>query len=130
MRFRPVLSAVLLAAYLPACTSFQSTSQPLAELTASPEGVDQVKVVTAGGARVDVWAPWVEADTLRGYHEKPSSGVASFAIPLSDIKAIEVRKTDVGPTVILVGVGALLIAGMISFASQPAISLEGLSLTE
>jgi len=117
MSFRRAVSALLLIAYLPACTSFQSTSQPLTELTAPPKPIARVQVTNAARARVEVWAPLVEGDTLRGY----SPGGGTFALPLSTIRLVEVRKTDWGPTILLTGVSVLFLIGVVSMAAEGGI---------
>ena len=66
MRFRRIVSLLLLAAYLPACAHYQPTAQPLSELTAPPDPVRQVRVTLANGTRIQVTSPRVDSDTLRG----------------------------------------------------------------
>jgi hypothetical protein len=120
MSFRRAVSVLLLAAYLPACTSFQSTSQPLTELTAPPKPVNKVRVTTTAGRAIEVDAPRVVNDTLFGSTWTAGSGgkagAQAVALPLVDIRTVEVRKSDSGSTVILVvaivgGVVLLAVAG-------------------
>jgi hypothetical protein len=116
MRFRPVLSSLLVAAYLPACTGYQSTAQPLAELTAPPTPVKQVRVTLADGTSVQVTSPHVVADTLRGTEGYQRESGAPVAIPVSRITAVETvpssnmsggAKVAIGAAVI--GLGALVV---------------------
>ena len=66
MSFRRVVSALMLAAYLPACTSYQATTQPVAEVTAAPTPPKHLRVTTTDGAVVEVDDPRVANDTLYG----------------------------------------------------------------
>jgi len=124
MRFRPVVSVIVLAAYLPACTSYQATTQPLAELTASPERPEHLRVTTNAGAQLDFNAPRVAHDTLygstwiTGAGGQQSAGI--MAVPVADIRTVEVRKADGTKTLMLVGgiVGGILLLGAAGCGSQ------------
>ena len=115
---QPALSAALvLAAYLPACTSYQATTQPVAELTAAPKPPSKLRVTTTDGAVVEVDEPRVANDTLygstwtTGAGGKQSAGV--MTIPIANIRTVEVRKSDGTKTVLLVGgivVGLVLLS--------------------
>lgn len=124
MRLQPVVSAILLAAYLPACTSYQATTQPLAELTASPDRPELVRVTTNAGAQLKFSAPRVAHDTLYGSTwttgpgGKQSAGI--IAIPIADIRTVEVRKADGTKTLMLVGgiVGGIILLGAAGCSGQ------------
>ena len=115
MSFRRVVSALMLAAYLPACTIFHATTQPLAEVTAGPTPPEHLRVTTNDGAVVEVDEPRVANDTLygstwtTGAGGKQSAGV--MTIPIADIRTVEVRKSDGTKTILLVVgiVGGMLI---------------------
>ena len=117
MSFRRVVSALLLVVYLPACTSFQATTQPLSELTAPPKPAEKVRITTSDGKQRDVDAPRVVNDTLYGSAWETGPGgkpaAVAVALPLSEIRAVEVRKSDGSKTAILavgiVGVIALVV---------------------
>ena len=102
MSFRRVVSALMLAVYLPACTSFQATSQPLAELTASPKPVGRVCITKRNGVRVEVWEPRVAADSLVGASAASGAEARRIAIALADIQATEVRSFDAGKSIAMV----------------------------
>ncbi len=106
MRFHRILSLLLLAACLPACTAYHETVQPLAELTAPPKPAQRLRITREGGIRTYLDVPKVINDSLRGYDAR-SSG-AEVAIPLTDIRTVEVAK----PTLLVIGivVGALAVA--------------------
>jgi len=107
MSIRRVVSALLLATYLPACTSFQATTQPVAELTAPPKSVEKMRVITTKGATVELQYPRVVNDTLYGSPVNADSKAGPVAVPVADIQTIEVRKSDGGKTAMLVvGIGA------------------------
>lgn len=114
MRYRPIVSALLLAAYLPACAGYQQTTQPLAELTAPPKPVRQVRVTLANGSRVQVTSPHVEGDTLRGTAGLYRESGAPVAIPLASITGVEIvprstMSTGTSAAVMVAAVGALVL---------------------
>jgi len=122
MSFRRVVSLLLLAAYLPACTSYQATTQPVAELTVAPKAPGQVRVITTSGARIEVWSPRVMGDTLWGYAGPPSEAARVMFIPLSEIQVTEVPTFSAWKSA-LVAVGAALavasVIAMVQLASDP-----------
>lgn len=121
MSFRRAVSALLLIAYLPACTSFQATTQPLSELTAPPKPVEKIRVTTSAGAQIEVDAPRVANDTLYGSTWAAGAGgkqaVAPVALPLADIRTVEVKKSD-GATTALVLVGVVGVVLLIGVATK------------
>lgn len=121
MSFRRVLSALLLIAYLPACTSFQSTSQSLTELTAPPQPVKTVRVTTTDGTSIEVDAPRVVNDTLFGSAWTAGPGgkqtAEPVALPLADIRTVEVKKSD-GTTTALVIVGVVGVIALLAVVSD------------
>ncbi len=112
MPIRRLVSAVLLMAYLPACTSFQATTQPLSELTAPPRTVKRARITTTSGARIELSNLRVANDTLYGEPEVQRPEPGPMGIALADVQAVEVRKADGTKTAILVGsiVAATVIA--------------------
>ena len=127
MALRRVVSALLLITYLPACTSFQATTQPLPELTAPPHPVDRVRITDTTGARIDVSAPRVVNDTLFGSTWTTGAGgkqaESAVSLPLSAIQMVEVRKTDGGTTAILV-IGIVGVAVVLAVVSQNTLESE------
>jgi len=117
MRFRRVVSAVLLAAYLPACAHYQPTAQPLAELTAPPNPVRQVRVTLTGGARIQVTSPRVESDTLRGTEGLSRTSGPPVAIPLSAITKVEMvrpaKKLSTGAAIAIAAVTVGIVAVLV-----------------
>lgn len=118
MRFRPVVSAILLAAYLPACTSYQAATQPLVQLTTTPTPPEHLRVTTTAGKRFVVDAPRVVNDSLFGttavVDAKGTPTTKAVAMPLSEIRTAEVRKADGGATAMLVAgvVGVVILLGV------------------
>jgi hypothetical protein len=117
MSFRRVVSLLLLAAYLPACTSFRPAPEPLTALNAGSKPVKQVRVVTTNGAQIDVNAPRVANDTLFGttWMTGPGGKQVSEAVAISvaDLRTVEVRRSDGGKTALLIGgivVGMILLS--------------------
>jgi hypothetical protein len=122
MRCRRAVSLLLLAACLPACTSYGSTSQSLPELTASPQGVPQLRVTTRAGTKVEMWSPRLMGDTLRGFADPPGERQRVVFVPVSEIQGTEVLKTNaVKTTLAVVGVGALLLGlvGTVALLADP-----------
>jgi hypothetical protein len=116
MRFRPVVSVLLLAAYLPACMSYQATAQPISELATQPKPAEQVRATLVDGSRVVLKSPVVINDTLRGFRPDRNTDLTVIAIPLDQVKQVEVREMDGTKTMFMVvgavGATALLFAAM------------------
>jgi hypothetical protein len=124
MRLRRVVSIVLLAAYLPACTHYQPTAQPLAELAAPPDPVRQVRVTLTSGARIQVTSPRVESDTLRGTEGYSRTSGPPVAIPLSAITKVEMvqpaKKLSTGAAIaIVVGTAGIVALLVVAGADEP-----------
>ncbi|MDH4132289.1 MAG: hypothetical protein OEV95_10855 [Gemmatimonadota bacterium] len=124
MRFPRMLSALLLAAYLPACASYQETAQPLAEVMASPKPPEHVRVTTTDGATLLVDAPRVVHDSLWGtavaVDSRGHPATSAVAIPLATVHSVEIRKADGKKTAVLFGVlgVAALAAGSAYYLSN------------
>jgi hypothetical protein len=128
MRFPRILSALLLTAYLPACTSYQATSQTVVELTAFPKPPAHIRVTTTDGANLVVDAPRVVHDSLFGTTEalgprgEPTTRIV--AIPVAELHSVEVKKPDGTKTLVLAAgvVGAFVLVGA---AMSSAMDLGG-----
>lgn len=111
MRMHRTPVTLLLAAYVSACTSFHATTQPLAELTAPPKPAQHLRVTREGGERVYLDAPQVINDSLRGFDAR-SLG-EELAIPVADVRLVEVQEPSAGKTLgmfgIILGALALLV---------------------
>jgi hypothetical protein len=120
MPFRRAVAALLLAVYLPACTSYRTTTQPVAELTAAPKPPEHIRVTTTAGATVEVNAPRVVNDTLYGstWTAGPKGQLRAgvMTIPIADIRTVEVRASDGAKTAMLV-VGVVTVVSLISLVS-------------
>ena len=117
-----LFAVLILAAYLPACTSYQATTQPLAELTASPKPPEHVRVTTNAGARFTVDGPRVVNDSLFGttvaVDSKGAPTTRAVAMSLAEVRRVEVQKSD-GSTAVLVVVG---IVGVLALAYSASCS--------
>ncbi len=122
MRFRRAVSLLLLAAYLPACAHYQPTTQPLAELTAPPDPVQQVRVTLTSGTRIQVTSPRVESDTLRGTEGLSRTSGPPVAIPLSSITKVEIvppaKKLSTGAALAIVAVTVGIVAVIVVLAES------------
>jgi hypothetical protein len=91
-------SAILLVIYVSGCTSWRAQ-------TVAPERVLQdshlvrkgVRVTTLDGQRFKVEHPALRADSLTGTRD-----AAAIAIPLSQVRALDVRRLSAGRTTALV----------------------------
>lgn len=110
MSCRRVVSMLLLAAYLPACTSYHGTDQSLLVLTAPPTPVERVRVTTVEGVPLQVWSPHVAGDSLHGFTKTHGRGTTWVAVPLSEIRSVEVQKVDA-----LTTLGGVVLAGAVVF---------------
>lgn len=113
MRRARVIPALLLLAYLPACSSWRVenvTPQALIEA----KHPTQVRVSRPDGTKQVLHQPSIAGDTLRGVGPEP-------AIPLTDVQAVETRHGDTGKSLLLVGgivVGAMVAGALICSASD------------
>jgi hypothetical protein len=94
MRFRPMISVILLAAYLPACTAYHQTDESVVQLTAPPKPADRVRVTTVDGTRVQIWSPRVQGDSLFGKNAAPGKETGGVTVALADVRSVEVQKVD------------------------------------
>jgi hypothetical protein len=134
MSIRRVVSLLLLAAYLPACTSYQATTQPVAELTATPKPPEHLRVTTNEGVVVEVDGPRVVNDSLFGTTvasgPRGEPATKAVAIPLSGIRTVEVKRPDGSKTTILVIgiVGAMVLLGVAAANSMDdMVDLSGMT---
>lgn len=129
MRFRAVVSMILLAAYLPGCTAYHTTSTPLDQLTAAPKPVGRVCVTKVSGGQVEVLEPRVAHDTLFGMNGARGMSTSGVAIALSDIKSTQVRKVDGARTLVaVVVVGGVLVLVGLAMKSATDDMWDGVSL--
>jgi hypothetical protein len=98
-------AAMVLAAYMPACTSYHVLADPAAAIAAAPKPIDKARVTLVNGQRFEMTKVRVDGDSLRG----SGYGVGERGIALADIKKLEVAKPDAAKTVGLVlGIGAFV----------------------
>lgn len=129
MRTRTRSMSLLLAASLLAgigCTSYK----PIALDDAI--NFDKVRIVLDDGTKRDLYGPWIESDTLRGYESK-SAKKAVFVvgadtarhesgyleglrmIPIEQIDKVQHKSADATGTGLLVA-GGILVAGVVALA--------------
>ena len=95
-RNRPVsLALVGLFLWVTACTSYKQIE--LSEVA----DYGKVRVTLTGGERETVADPRVEADSIKGKD--------AAAIPLDQVAEVEAKKKDLASTLVLVGVGVVLV---------------------
>ena len=113
---RQCCSAFLLTAYLSGCTSWQVPN-------AAPEQVLQdshlvrkgVRITTLDGQRFKVEHPTLRADTLTGARD-----TAAVAVPLGQIRELQVRRPSAPRT-------ALLVAGSVVGAAAATLTVACLA---
>ena len=104
------VAALLLAAYLPACTAYHQTDASVVQVLAAPSPPGRICVTRSNGAQVEVWEPRVSGDTLHGVNAALGTVSWQIAIPLDDIQSTQVRKVDAGKTALAVlGIGLFLV---------------------
>ena len=102
-----VIAAVLLLAYLPACSSWRVENvSPQALIEAKHP--TQVRVSRPDGTKQVLHQPSIAGDTLRGSAQEP-------AIPLDDVRTVETRHRNTGKSLLLVG-GILIVGGIVAVA--------------
>ena len=117
MRFHRVLSLLLLAVHLPACTVYRQSEAPLAQVTAPATPVERVRITTLRDTRFQVWSPRVEGDSLIGFSKVGGQADTRIAVALSDIQATELRKVSPGLTVGAAVLGAVVVLGAFTYVS-------------
>ena len=127
MSFRRIVSLVLLAAYLPACTAYHGTDQPLVTLTAPPKPVSRVRVTTLDGSRIQVWSPQVRGDSLHGFTKTRGADTIWVAMPLAGIRSTEVQKVDAVMTVGGVALAAAAAVGVFTLIYLASCDPDGFS---
>lgn len=99
---------LLLLACLPACATYSVMPDPVSTLKAPQTEFKQVRVLLRTGAQFNLRSPRVEGDSLRG--TGPDSLVQSVA--LTDIAAVQVKRTSIERTVGLVVLSAAAAVGV------------------
>ena len=105
MQSTRLVAAILLAAYLPACSSYRVLADPAVDLQASPKPVKKAWITLQSGAHFQLTSPYVEGDSLRGVSElsRPTS------VAMADVVKVEVREVSEGKTALLVLSGIVLV---------------------
>jgi hypothetical protein len=114
MRFTRRVAAILLAVYLPACATYNIMPDPASTLKAPQTELKQVRVTLRSGEQFTLRSPRIEGDSLRG--TSPYSLVRSVA--LTDVAAVQVKRTSVGRTA---GLVVLSVAAAVGVALTVAI---------
>lgn len=117
MSRRPI-AFLLLAWYLPACSSYQTTALAPQEAV---HGQETVKVVLADTALTELVlrTPWVRTDSIGGVpcpSGRCSVGTA-WSVPLDSVVAIKTKQSAPGLTALAVIGGVALFAAAIAVAA-------------
>jgi hypothetical protein len=116
------LSALLLAAYLPACSAWHVGTPTPAQFI-EKEHPESVRVTRNDGTTLTLGSPMVRGDSLIGTttgglaRPEPS---ATIGIPLADVRQVEVRRTNTTATLLIVGVAliAVIVIGACAASSS------------
>lgn len=103
-----LLVLLLLASYLPACTSYQVMADPVAGIELSPVPVEKARITLHAGRRFVLTAPYIDGDSLRGL----SSRSDPTSVAVADVEKLEVGESWHVPTVLLVLGGLVVAAGL------------------
>jgi hypothetical protein len=122
---RRVVGCVLIASYLPACTSWRMQEVSPAQVVAEQQP-EKIRVTLTDSSQVTLQRPSVSGDTLRGVEQVgQTSRVVTrghSAIPLSNVAYVSVSETSAGKTagLVIVGLGVVVfgVAGLICLASS------------
>ena len=93
-------AAILLLCFLPACTGYQTVTDPAAGLGASPLQLDQARITLWSGERFKLDSPRVFGDLLSGFQK--DKRVRKLA--LTDVKKFEMHAINPERSMLLVGV--------------------------
>ena len=127
---RSAMACLLLLTYLPACTAWQ-VGTPTPAAFVQREQPDRVRVTRVDGSQIMLVTPTVHGDSLSGQREtlNPRSELTteSFALPLTEVQSVAVRKFSAGKTVLLVGAifGVVLVAWVIDCSGRSGLSAIG-----
>lgn len=110
MRARQLISLALLAAYLPACTSYELATKPVPELLAPPKPAKELKVWMGDGQHFVIKSPSIRNDSLFGTEGGGTTDARAVAVPIDSIRAVETPSGSGEAVLILgiVGVGLLV----------------------
>jgi hypothetical protein len=102
------------------CMGWSTQQKPPAQVL-TEKSYDRARVTSNDGRRVEVYQPRVVGDTLVGFTSQPSEKKEpkAIAIPVSDIRYVEVQKVSAGKTILLaagIGLTVLLIAAASSLS--------------
>ena len=118
------LSLCLLMASAGACTSWRTQAGTPPEVLAV-HNPSVARVTRADGSTVMVHAPTIAGDTLVGWSaggRRAETRGAAVKVPLADIRALAIRRTNAGRTILLlagVGLTAAVVAAAASYNSEP-----------
>jgi hypothetical protein len=111
-------TVVLVATSMQACMTWGASVQPVAEVLEQKPG-SALKVVRADLSTHELRDAWISGDTLRG---RRMPGNTDFAVPLTDIRSVEVRRLSATRTLLLIaglGVTAAIVAEAVSDDPPP-----------
>jgi hypothetical protein len=102
----------LLVIQLSACTSWRVQNAPPQQFTVQ-DASKPIRVVRRNGAALTLQGTRVSGDTLYGTNKRYGVADSLVAIPLSEIRTIEVRQGSTGKTVGLIAGITVGVAGAI-----------------
>lgn len=100
------------------CTHWSEPRSPV-ETAINEKQPDKIRVTTVDGWVTELQSPSIESDTLVGFGWPGGEAVGvaqQLKVPLTEVKRVEVRSTDVVPTVFLAAGVTLLLVGIIGAA--------------
>jgi len=114
-----VLILFVLAAWLASCTTWKAARQSPEAVLGREEPPTHLRVTRADLRRAELYNPWIAHDTLFGYAAEPLPGadlntLPKIAIAVDDVRTVELRKTDVVGTTLLV----LTLAGAVALIAN------------
>ncbi len=126
-RYRPV-ALLLFGLHLNACATWQVTQVPLRQLV-EEEQPERIRIFQADGTRIELRNPSVDTDSLTAVASVRLSPARfrtdTVSIPLTDVRAFEVRRFSIARTVGVIVVAPLAALGILVLCAGGVIC-EGL----
>ena len=98
---RPAIRCLTLAlaAFAPACAGWHAQGY-VPRVVIEREHPDRLRLVRSDSSRTELWHPRVDGDTLAGF-----VGSRPVAVPLDSVAYVELRRTNLTPLYVGLGLG-------------------------
>ncbi len=114
---RQLVLPFVIAVFVASCTTWKVQREPV-QVVVAQEEPNRIRVTLLSGQALELRDPMVEASTLRGWKDVGAGRREAVGIPTDSVAHVEVRKTAVLQTVLLVA-GLVVVTGAIVAALAP-----------